>query len=152
MKLGKYFSLEEMTRSQTALRRGINNTPTTEEINNLEDLVFYVLDPIREHFRLPVSVNSGFRSLQLNEAVGSKSTSQHTQGKAADIEISTVDNLDLASWISENMRFDQLILEFHTPGIPRSGWVHVSWDGESTNRQQVLTIDRSGVRVGLPAH
>lgn len=150
MKLGKYFSLVEMTRSQTAVRRGINNTPTTEQINNLEDLVFYVLDPLRQHFNLPVTVNSGFRCFELNQAVGSKPGSQHTQGKAADIEIATVSNLDLAKWIRDNMKFDQLILEFHDTGFPRSGWVHVSWDGESTNRQQVLTIDRKGARVGLP--
>ena len=151
MKLGKYFSLEEMTRSQTASRRGIDNTPTTEQINNLEDLVFHVLDPIREYFRLPITINSGFRCSELNRAVGSRDSSQHTQGKAADFEIPTVDNLDLALWISENMNFDQLILEFHTPGLPRSGWVHVSWDGEATNRRQVLTIDKNGAKIGLPS-
>jgi uncharacterized protein YcbK (DUF882 family) len=150
MKLGKYFSLAELTRSQTALRRGIDNKPNKEQIQNLEDLVFHVLDPIRTHFRLPVNVNSGFRCLELNEAVGSKSTSQHTQGKAADIEIPTKDNLELAKWISENMDFDQLILEFHTVGEPRSGWVHVSWEGKGKNRRQVLTINRNGVKVGLP--
>ena len=150
MKLGKYFSLAELTRSQTALRRGIDNKPNKEQIQNLEDLVFHVLDPIRTHFRLPVNVNSGFRCLELNEAVGSKSTSQHTQGKAADIEIPTKDNLELAKWISENMDFDQLILEFHTVGEPRSGWVYVSWEGKGKNRRQVLTINRNGVKVGLP--
>ena len=150
MKLGKYFSLAELTRSQTALRRGIDNKPNKEQIQNLEDLVFHVLDPIRIHFRLPVNVNSGFRCLELNEAVGSKPTSQHTQGKAADIEIPTKDNLELARWIGENMDFDQLILEFHTVGEPRSGWVHVSWDSKKTNRRQVLTINRNGVKVGLP--
>lgn len=150
MKLGKYFSLAELTRSQTALRRGIDNTPNKEQIENLEDLVFHVLDPIRTHFRLPVSVNSGFRCLDLNEALGSKPTSQHTQGKAADIEIPTMDNLELAKWIRDNMDFDQLILEFHTIGNPRSGWVHVSWENKDKNRRQVLTIGRDGVKVGLP--
>lgn len=150
MKLGNYFWLSEMTRSQTALRRGIDNTPNNEEINNLRDLVYYVLDPIRDHFRLPVTVNSGFRCQKLNKALGSKPTSQHTQGKAADIEIVTVNNLDLAKWIRDNMDFDQLILEFHTVGDPRSGWVHVSWNEKDSNRRQVLTIDRSGVSIGLP--
>ena len=150
MKLGNYFWLSEMTRSQTALRRGIDNTPNEEETENLRDLVYYVLDPIREHYRLPVTVNSGFRCQELNKALGSKPTSQHTQGKAADIEIVNVDNLMLAKWIRDNMDFDQLILEFHTIGDPRSGWVHISWDSKETNRRQVLTINKSGVSIGLP--
>ena len=150
MKLGNYFWLSEMTRSQTALRRNIDNTPSTEEVENLRDLVYYVLDPIRDHFRLPVTVNSGFRCQELNNALGSKPTSQHTQGKAADIEIVTVNNLDLAKWIRDNMDFDQLILEFHTVGDPRSGWVHVSWNEKDKNRRQVLTINRDGVAIGLP--
>lgn len=150
MKLGNYFWLSEMTRSQTALRRGIDNTPSQEEIENLRDLVYYVLDPIRDNFRLPVTVNSGFRCQELNKALGSKPTSQHTQGKAADIEIVTVSNLDLAKWIRDNMDFDQLILEFHTVGDPRSGWVHISWDSRDSNRRQVLTIGKDGVKIGLP--
>lgn len=150
MKLGNYFWLSEMTRSQTALRRGIDNTPNNEEIENLRDLVYYVLDPIRDHFRLPVTVNSGFRCQELNKALGSKPTSQHTQGKAADIEIVTVNNLDLAKWIRDNMDFDQLILEFHTVGDPRSGWVHISWNEKDNNRRQVLTINKDGVSIGLP--
>lgn len=150
MKLGNYFWLSEMTRSQTALRRGIDNTPNNEEIENLKNLVYYVLDPVRDFFRLPVTVNSGFRCQDLNKALGSKTTSQHTQGKAADIEIPTVSNLDLAKWISDNMDFDQLILEFHTVGDPRSGWVHVSWDSKENNRRQVLTINKDGTSIGLP--
>ena len=150
MKLGNYFWLSELTRSQTALRRGIDNTPNEEEIQNLRDLVFFVLDPVRESFKLPVTVNSGFRCKELNKALGSKPTSQHTQGKAADIEIPTVSNLDLAKWIRDNMDFDQLILEFHTVGEPRSGWVHVSWNSKQDNRKQVLTIDKKGVSIGLP--
>lgn len=149
MKLGKYFSLSEMTRSQTALRRGIDNTPNREQIDNLKDLVYYVLDPIREHFKLPVTVNSGFRCLELNTALGSRPTSQHCQGRAADIEIVNMDNLLLARWIRDNLEFDQLILEFHTPGDARSGWVHVSWSDRETNRKQVLTIDRNGTRQGF---
>ena len=150
MKLGNYFWLSEMTRSQTALRRGIDNTPNNEEIENLRDLVYYILDPIREHYRFSVIVNSGFRCQELNKALGSKPTSQHTQGKAADIEIVNIDNLMLAKWIRDNMDFDQLILEFHTVGDPRSGWVHVSWNEKDNNRRQVLTINKNGVTIGLP--
>jgi len=82
--------------------------------------------------------------------LGSKPTSQLCQGRAPDIEIVTVNNLELAKWISENMDFDQLILEFHTVGDPRSGWVHVSWSDRETNRRQVLTINKHGVSIGLP--
>lgn len=150
MKLGRYFSLAEMTSSQTASRKGIENVPNTQELENLKSLVYFVLDPIRDFFKLPVTVNSGFRCQKLNKAIGSKPSSQHTQGKAADIEIPTVDNLELAKWIRDNLKFDQLILEYHTVGDPRSGWVHVSWDSEEKNRQQVLTINKSGTKQGLP--
>jgi len=150
MKLGNHFWLSEMTRSQTALRKGIDNTPNQEQTDNLRDLVYYILDPIREHFRLPVTVNSGFRCEELNKSLGSKPTSQHCQGRAADIEIVNMDNLMLAQWIRDNLDFDQLILEFHTVGDPRSGWVHVSWSDRESNRRQVLTIDKSGVKIGLP--
>ena len=150
MKLGNHFWLSEMTRSQTALRRGIDNTPSQEQIDNLRNLVYYVLDPIREHYSLPVIINSGFRSIELNEALGSKRTSQHCQGKAADIEIGNIDNLDLAKWIAKNIDFDQLILEYYTIGEPRSGWVHVSFSDIDKNRRQVLTINKDGVSIGLP--
>ena len=138
MKLTKNFSLNEMTKSQTALRRGIDNEPNNDEIDNLRILCEYVLQPVREHFDKPVTINSGFRSSELNKAIGGSGTSDHCKGMAADIEIAGIDNSVIAEWIEENCDFDQLILEFYTPGIPDSGWVHVSYKSEG-NRKSVLT-------------
>jgi len=87
MKLGKFFSLTEMTQSQTAVRKGIDNMPNEKELECLKELVKNVLDPIREHFEKPVTINSGFRGAKLNRAVGGSSRSQHCKGQAADIEI-----------------------------------------------------------------
>lgn len=149
MKLGKYFSLTEMTQSQAALRRGIDNTPNSSQIENLKSLVENVLDPLREHYGRPVMVNSGFRSGKLNRAIGGSKNSQHMKGEAADIEIPGVSNLELAKFIAANFEFDQLILEFHTPSIPDSGWVHVSWKRNSKNRKSILTINKTGTKQGI---
>ena len=82
MKLSKNFSLNEMTKSQTALRRGIDNEPTNDEIDNLRILCEYVLQPVREHFGKPVTINSGFRSKELNKAIGGSTTSDHCKFQA----------------------------------------------------------------------
>ena len=149
MKLGKYFSLEEMIKSQTAIRRGIDNIPSDDELESLFELVKNVLDPIREHFGLPVTVNSGYRGKKLNKAIKGSKNSQHCKGQAADIEIIGISNYDLACWIRDNMEFDQLILEFHNRKVPDSGWVHVSWVSPKKNRKQTLTIDNTGTKAGF---
>ena len=149
MKLGKYFSLEEMIKSQTAIRRGIDNIPSDDELESLFELVKNVLDPIREHFGLPVTVNSGYRGKKLNKAIKGSKNSQHCKGQAADIEIIGISNYDLACWIRDNMEFDQLILEFHNRKVPDSGWVHVSWVSPKKNRKQTLTIDNNGTKLGF---
>jgi hypothetical protein len=149
MMLGKYFSLEEMTKSQTAIRRGIDNIPSDQELENLVELVKNVLDPIREHFGRPVTVNSGYRGKKLNKAIKGSKNSQHCKGQAADIEIIGISNYDLACWIRDNMDFDQLILEFHNRKVPDSGWVHVSWNSPKKNRKQTLTIDNTGTKQGF---
>ena len=108
-----------------------------------------VLEPIRTEFDKPIMINSGYRSPDLCEAIGSKPTSQHAKGEAADIEIPGVDNAELAKYIQDNLNFDQLILECYT-GDPSSGWVHVSYVGLHANRKDVLTYDRTnGYRKGL---
>lgn len=127
MQLSEHFSLAEMTRSDTANRIGDANQPGQAEIDRLRALCTNVLEPVRRHFGKPVKVNSGYRSLRTNRAVGSGDGSQHRRGEAADIEIPGVSNVDLARWIRDNLDFDQLILERYTPGVPSSGWVHVSW-------------------------
>ena len=147
MKLSKNFSLAELTKSQTALRKGIDNAPTQDEIEKLQLLVDNVLQPVREHFGRPVTINSGFRCLELNRAIGSKDNSQHRKGEAADIEIAGIANKELAEWIRDNLEFDQLILEFYSDKDPAAGWVHVSY--VKTNRNATLTIAKDGTRVGL---
>lgn len=139
MKLSEHFSLEEMTKSQTAVRKGIDNTPPPEVVQNLKELCENVLEKIRIHFGRPVVVNSGYRGPKLNRTIGGAKKSQHLAGQAADIEIPGVDNSVLFCWIRDNIVFDQLILEFHKKGVPDSGWVHVSWNSKG-NRKQAITI------------
>ena len=151
MRLSKNFSLAEFTKSQTAERKGIDNTPEDHHIEAMEQLCHGVLEMIRYHFKKPLVINSGYRSVALCEAIGSKATSQHAKGQAADIEIPGVDNLELAKYIQDTLDFDQLILECYT-GDPSSGWVHVSYNNNGENRQDVLTYDRTnGYRKGLIA-
>lgn len=154
MKLSPNFSLAEMTKSETSLRRGLENTPGEVEIKNLTALAVNVLQPVREAFGKGVHVNSGFRHPEVNAAVGGSKTSDHCKGQAADIEIPGVANADLAQWIVDNLEFRQVILEFYTPGIPDSGWVHVSYV-EGDNKKQVLTAMKENgktvYKVGLVA-
>ena len=164
MQLSKHFSLTEFTKSQIALRsvqeygpnsstpdksKVIDNTPGIIAKNNLKDLVDGVLGPLREHYGLPVRISSGYRCLALNDAVGSKPTSDHVQGCAADIEIPGVPNIDVACWIRDNLEYKQLILEFWRADDSYAGWVHVSFQNKN-NRRQVLTIGVDGTRKGLP--
>ena len=143
MKLSENFSLAEMTKSQTATRKGIDNKPSTEHIENLIHLAESVLQPVRDHFGKSVMISSGYRSPELCEAIGSSTKSQHARGEAADFEIAGVDNKELATWISKNTEFDQLILEFYDEGDPNSGWVHCSAVKEGS-RAQVLKASKVG--------
>ena len=151
MQLSKHFTLSEMEKSQTAVRKGISNKAGSGEIKNLTDLCYEVLEPVRIKFDKPVIITSGYRSPELCEAIGSKSTSQHAKGQAVDFEIAGVSNLQVALWIQNNCDFDQLILEFwkEEDKDPNSGWVHCSYvDG--SNRKQVLTFDGKTYTNGLP--
>jgi|TARA_B100001094_G_scaffold200441_1_gene194493 uncharacterized protein YcbK (DUF882 family) len=150
LKLSENFSLQELLKSQTALRKGIDNKPTDPSvITNLQVLCEKVLQPIRDHFARPVVINSGYRCPKLNKAIGSSSKSQHTKGEAADIEIPGLSNKELAEYIEDNLPFDQLILEFYNGVDPNSGWVHVSYVGDSDNRKQTLTINKNGTFPGF---
>jgi len=142
MKLSANFELAELIKSQVAERKGIPNNPSPDQIDNLKSLCINVLQPIRSEFDKPVIISSGFRSAELCIAIGSKPTSQHAEGKAADLEIPGVDNMELAMWIKNNLNFDQLILEFYKDGEPNSGWIHVSWNGDD-NRNQTLRAMRN---------
>ena len=137
MNLSDNFSLLELTKSQTAERKGIDNTPSPEHQENLKLLCTLILQPVRDHFERVVSVSSGYRSPELCTAIGSKITSQHAKGQAADFEIFGLSNQELAIWIHENLEYDQLILEYWKKEDPNAGWVHCSYD-DRVNRKQYL--------------
>jgi hypothetical protein len=137
MRLSKNFTLAEFTKSQTATRKGLDNTPGAEHLENAKALFTNVVQKVRDNFGVTV-INSGYRSGDLNYAVGGSNTSQHCKGQAVDIECPGTPNHDVAKWIEDNLDVDQLILEFYTPGIPDSGWVHVSYKTEG-NRKSILT-------------
>ena len=150
MNLTKNFTLSEMTKSETALRHGMANDPSETEIENLRVLCENVLQKVRDHYGKGVKVNSGYRHPLVNSKVGGSTTSDHCKGFAADIEIPGIPNAELAEWIAEHMEFRQLILEFYTPGVPDSGWVHVSYN-PADNKKQVLTaLKENGKTVYKP--
>ena len=138
MKLSGHFSLAELTKSQTATRKGIDNKPTLDHIENLTELCTHVLEPTRRNFGKPMVISSGYRSEELCEAIGTSKNSQHAKGEAADFEMFGVDNKELAKYIKNNLVFDQLILEFYNPDDPSSGWVHCSYSKEENRKQSLL--------------
>jgi len=150
MNLTANFTLAEMVKSDTALRHDMDNTPGEAEIENLKRLCEKVLQPVREHFKTGVKVNSGFRHPDVNAKVGGSKTSDHCKGQAADIEIPGIPNADLAKWITENLDFTQVILEFYTQGVPDSGWVHVSYDPQNLKKQSLTAVKKDGKTVYLP--
>ena len=130
----KHFTMNELTRSSTAKRNNINNTPTSDVAEKLEQLVCSVLDPAREMFGKAIRVNSGFRSSELNRKVGGAAGSQHMRGEAVDLTTGTrSENQKLFELIRDNFEFDQLINE------KDFSWVHVSYR-EGNNRMQTLKI------------
>lgn len=149
MKLSNNFYLSEFTKSDYAIRNNIDNTPSSDTIVRIKALVVNILQPVREHFNKPVVVNSGYRSPKLNRAVGGSVTSDHMLGCAADIEIIGIPNHELAEWISNNLRFTQVILEFYTLGVPDSGWIHISYDSSRLKNQKLTAIKKDGKTVYL---
>jgi len=141
MQLSKNFTMAEFIKSDTATKLGIDNTPEGEHLEAAKALFENVVQKVRDHFG-PTVLNSGYRCPELNAAVRGVATSQHCLGEAADIEVPGVANAELAEWIRDNLDFDQVILEFYTPGIPDSGWVHVSYKADGTNRNKCLTAAR----------
>ena len=152
MQLSKHFNLKEFTKSETAIRKRIDNTPNAEHANNLKLVCEKILEPVRNHFGKPVRINSGYRGPALNAAVGGSSKSQHCNGEAVDFEIDGLPNPDLAKWVAENCEFDQIILEFYDPKEgPNSGWVHASISSKGANRKQKLTaVTEKGKTVYKP--
>jgi hypothetical protein len=124
MELSRNFTLQELIKSDTAIRLDINNNPNSGQIEKLKALCENILQPVRDHFGR-VKVTSGFRSEQLCLKIGSSINSQHAKAEAA----------ELADWIYNNLEFDQLILEFYTPGEPNSGWIHCSYTTDKPRKQ-----------------
>lgn len=144
MKLSKNLSLGEFTRSQTAKRRGLDNTPQGNHLEAAKELAENIFQPIREHFAKPIFISSGYRSKALNEAIGGSQTSQHSKGEAIDIDMDHrggPENEEVFHYIRENLDFDQLIWEFGTDERP--DWVHVSYKKDGPQRGQILRAKRN---------
>ena len=132
----KYFTIEELSASQTANKKGIDNTPTEEHKINLKALVDNVLDKTREWYGQPIIVTSGYRNNKLNNSIGGVKKSQHNNGQAADIVAKNMkDNAKLFQYIKNNLQYDQLIWEKGNDTNP--SWIHVSYTNK-INRKQVL--------------
>ena len=145
MKLTENFSLNELTKSQTAERKGIDNTPSAEHQENLKSLCEMILQPIRDHFGQVVSVSSGYRSPELCVAIGSSTQSQHAKGQASDFEIFGISNKELADYIDQNLDYDQLILEYWKgEDEPNSGWVHCSYTNGNNRKQYLRAYKENG--------
>ena len=145
MKLSGHFSLKELTKSQTATRKDIDNTPSPEHIDNLTSLCLQILEPTRRHFGKPMVITSGYRSADLCLAIGSNPNSQHAKGEASDFEIFGVSNKELADWIDENLDYDQLILEYWKgEDEPNSGWVHCSFNTQGNRKQYLRAYKENG--------
>ena len=143
MELTRNFTLSELTKSDTAIRKGINNNPNAEQVEKLKALCENILQPVRDHFGR-VKVTSGFRSVELCLAINSSANSQHTRAEAADFEVMGTSNAEVFDWIKDNLDWDQMILEFYTPGEPNSGWVHCSWVAENPRKQLLRAYREDG--------
>jgi hypothetical protein len=133
IRLSKNLMLTEMTRSESGKRRGISNQPTKEHIENMKILAEKVFQPIRDHFKVPIRISSGYRSRELNAIIGGSQTSQHSEGKAMDVDMdgTKITNKQIFDFIRQNLEWDQLVNEFDY------SWVHVSFN-LGKNRKQVL--------------
>ncbi|AIT79100.1 D-Ala-D-Ala carboxypeptidase family metallohydrolase [Novosphingobium pentaromativorans] len=145
MQLSKHFTLEEMVRSQTAERLGIDNTPSQEIVANLRGLCAHVLEPVRAHFNSPVIVSSGYRCPQLNVAIGGSKSSQHCKGEAGDFSVLGQPNITVFKWIWHNLDYDQLIYEFG-----ESGWIHASFSANRMRNMELTAVRRGGRVQYLP--
>lgn len=140
MKISEHLDLSEVTRSETAKRKGISNEPTPEHLENFKKLAINVFEPIRKHFGFPIHISSGYRSKALNTAIGGSLTSQHCKGEAIDIDMdgssNGITNKMVFDYIKANIKFDQMIWEFGNDTNP--DWVHVSYAGDGKQRGQIL--------------
>ena len=143
MQLSKNLKLDEVVKSTTAKRLGINNEPDEWATENLRQVAINIFQPLREAFGCPIYVSSGYRSAELNTAIGGSSRSQHVEGRALDLDADVYGgctNSQVFNWIKENLDFDQLIWEFGDDDNP--DWVHVSYVYDGVNRKRCLRACR----------
>jgi uncharacterized protein YcbK (DUF882 family) len=145
----KNFSLSELTYSNTAKSKGISNIPSESDYANMKALCENILQPLRDKLGKPILINSCYRGKLLNEAVGGAKSSQHMTGSAADIHVAGMTMYELATYIKNNFNFDQLILEYSDAPSYINGWVHVSYNNGGSQRNQCLTINKSGTKLGF---
>jgi zinc D-Ala-D-Ala carboxypeptidase len=151
MQISEHLLLAELTRSESAKRRGLSNMPTPEHIENLKGLAANIFEPIRAHFNVPIHISSGYRSQELNKAIKGSKSSQHCKGEAIDVDMdgTAVSNAQVFDFISDNLKFDQLIWEFGTNDNP--SWVHVSFAAGGNQRGQKLkAVQRGNKTAYLP--
>ena len=143
MKLSKNLSLAEVTKSITAKRLGIDNTPDEWVTENLKKVAEHIFQPVRDHFGKPIYVSSGYRGPELNRAIGGSKRSQHMEGRALDLDADVFGrctNSQIFDYIKDNLEFDQLIWEFGDQDNP--DWVHVSFVYDGVNRKRCLRACR----------
>ena len=140
--ISKHISEKEATKSVTALRLGIDNTPDGDTLNNMKIVAEKVFEPLREYVGGAIKINSFYRSSALNEAIGGSTRSQHCKGQAMDIDdiYGHKTNKEMFTWIKDNLDFDQMIWEFGNEDNP--DWVHVSYVSEDKNRKKILKAVR----------
>jgi len=140
--ISKHISYKEATRSLTAIRLGLENEPNEYELSNMIGVAENIFEPLREWVGDIIKVNSFFRSVELNKAIGGSSRSQHCQGRAIDIDdtYGHKTNAEMFNWIKENLNFDQMIWEFGDDENP--DWVHISWISKDQNRNRCLRAER----------
>jgi len=140
--ISKHISYKEGVYSVTAIRKGIDNEPNEEQLSNMKLVAEKIFEPVRTYFKVPIKVNSFFRSPDLNKAIGGSTKSQHCKGQAIDIDdtYGKIKNSDIYWWIKENLDFDQMIWEFGNNDNP--DWVHVSYVSPDKNRNRCLKAYR----------
>ena len=136
--ISKHISYKEGVYSNTAIRRGIDNTPNDEQLTNMELVAEEIFEPLRTYVSGPIKINSFFRSPELNTAIGGSKTSQHCKGQAMDIDdtFGRATNAEMYHWIKENLDFDQMIWEFGDDDNP--AWIHISYVSKDKNRNRCL--------------
>ena len=152
-KISDHISYREAVKSNTATRRGIDNIPDVQELENMKLIAEKVFEPFRKFVKGPIKINSFYRSPELNVAIGGSKNSQHCKGQAIDIDRdghSLPNNAEIFEYIKNNLDFDQLILENYAPNRvskisgeregPNSGWVHVSYSSIGDNRKEVMRM------------